>query len=284
MKKIQLSLFFLLGLLLFSSCEREESVGNSEINTKKPDLTNLDKWIRENYTEPYNIEAIYKWNENASAANRYLHPPIIDSVLPALKAVKKIWLDSYSEVGGEDFVKKIAPRELQLIGGINLNPSGTITLGLAEGGKRITFFNTDFLDVKNESNLIRFVSTIQHEYCHILNQTVPFDQAAYQLITPIGYTAQWFNEDISSSRELGFITDYARASVTEDFAEMVNIMLSNNNENYNAIIDAITSTEARANIRKKEALIVEYYKSNFNIDLYELQAVAARNTQDVLNN
>ncbi len=284
MKKIQLGFFFLIGLLLFSSCQREESVENSEINTETPQLTSLDKWIRENYTKPYNIEAIYKWNENSSAANRYLHPPIVDSVLPALKAVKKIWLDSYSEVGGADFIKKIAPRELQLIGGINLNPSGTITLGLAEGGKRITFFNTDFLNVKNKSNLIRFVSTIQHEYCHILNQTVPFDEAAYQLITPVGYTAQWFNEDVSSSRELGFITDYSRASVTEDFAEMVNIMLSNNNEDYNAIIDAISSEEARASIRKKEALIAEYYKSNFNIDLYELQAVAARNTLEVLNN
>ena len=38
-----------------------------------------------------------------------------------------------------------------MVGGINLNQSGTITLGLAEGGKRITFFNTDLVDLKDRS-------------------------------------------------------------------------------------------------------------------------------------
>lgn len=284
LKNIKLGFIFLLASVLFFSCETEDALGSSEVNTDTPGLTALDHWLRDNYTTPYNIEVLYKWNENTVDLDRYLHPPILDSVKPALKAVKEIWLDTYAEVGGADFVKNIAPRQLQLVGGINLNPSGTITLGVAEGGKRITFFNTDFLRTNNKKNLNRFVSTIQHEYCHILNQTKPFDEEAYQKITPSGYTAQWFNEKINNSRELGFITNYARASVIEDFAEMVNIILSNNNTEYNTIIDAIKSDKAKAGIRKKEALVVEYYKKEFNIDLYELQRVAARNTEEVLNN
>ncbi len=322
MKNIKFVLVFLLTSSLLMSCASEDSLGASELELATPELTELDKWIRNSYGAPYNIEVIYKWNENAVDLNRYLHPPIIGGVQPALAAVKKIWIDSYTEVAGADFVKKIAPRQIQLIGGINLNPSGTITLGLAEGGKRITFFNTDFVDLKNKASLVRFVSTMQHEYCHILNQTIPFDEEAYQLITPTGYTAQWFNNSIQEANELGFITDYARASVVEDFAEIVNTMLSNSAADYKTLLDNIEKTivdravatalgsldaaatdetkaaveaatritatpkaeEATGFIRKKEAIVVEYFKSKFGIDFYQLQEVAARNIEEVLNN
>ena len=38
-----------------------------------------------------------------------------------------------------------------LVGGTNLNPSGTRTLGFAEGGKNIVLFETDLVDVKNNA-------------------------------------------------------------------------------------------------------------------------------------
>ena len=180
-------------------------------------------------------------------------------------------------------MKKSQIDEIVLVGGFNINPSGTITLGLAEGGKRITFFNTDFVDLKDKEDLIRFVATIQHEYTHILNQNIPFDREIYEEITPSGYTAQWFNSNDNDSRELGFISAYARSNEDEDFAEMVTALLSNNNTEYNAIIDAITSEQAKTDIRAKEAIIVKYFKTEFNLDIYELQRVAAENVEKVLN-
>lgn len=277
-------LYIICFFLLFSSCEGEhENLGASELDISTPDLTALDHWIRENYVSPYNIEIHYAWDENKVDLNRYLYPPSLDKIKPALDAIKTVWLNTYKEVAGEEFVKRIAPREILLVGGINLNSSGTITLGLAEGGKRITFFNTDLLDTSNRSNLIRFVSTIQHEYCHILNQTVPFIEEELRQITPSGYTAQWFNSSISEARELGYISDYARSNVSEDFAEMVNAMLSYDTVAYNGIIDAISSEEAKSNIRKKEDFVVNYFNKEFDIDLYELQRVAAENIEKVLN-
>lgn len=311
----------LLVLSISISCSSKENLGESDLDTSTPELTDLDIWIRDNYTTDYNIEVLYHWDENVVDRNRYLFPPSIDKVQPALAAVKKIWIDTYTEVGGEDFIKKIAPREVLLVGGINLNPSGTITLGVAEGGKRITFFNTDLVDLTDRASLTRFVSTMQHEYAHILNQTVPFDEEEFQSITPFNYTAQWFNESIEAANELGYITDYARANVGEDFAEMVNTMLSNSADEYNAILEAIRTrvvtrevtaainalpadaadetiaavTEAvtltASNqaqiainaIRAKENLVAEYFLDNFNLDIYELQEVAARNTAEVLN-
>lgn len=283
MKKIKILAIVALLTIVQSCNTKEDLITDSNIDTSTPELNSTDIWLRNNYTTPYNIEVLYNWNESRVDFNRYLYPPTLDKVLPAMEAISTIWLDTYNEVAGNDFVKKIAPREILLVGGINLNSSGTITLGLAEGGKRITFFNTDLVDLSDRESLVRFVSTIQHEYCHIINQTVPFDEEAYKSITPSGYTGQWFNESIAEARELGFISDYARSNETEDFAEMVTAMLSYDNATYNAIIDAISSEQARADIRTKEAIVVNYFKSELNVDLYELQRVAAENVLKVLN-
>ncbi len=270
-------------LILIGSCDEDGSLGESQLNTETPDLSELDEYIRSNYVDTYNIDVLYQWNENVVDYNRFLFPPTEEQVQPVLEVVKKIWLDSYTEIGGEDFVKLVAPRQLLLVGGRNFNRSGTILLGIAEGGKRITLFETDLVDVKDRGNITRFISTIQHEYTHILNQTKPFDEQGFGRITPTEYTAQWFNTSIADARELGFVTDYARNDVVEDFAEMVNIMLVNSNEEYNAIVDAIANPQARVDIRAKEAMVVEYFDTQWGIDFYELQAVTARNTQEVIN-
>lgn len=279
MKKL---LFIFVFLLVIIGCSEEKPLTESNLNTETPALNEVDIYLRENFTTPYNIEVFYDWNPSKVDFNRFLFPPTTEKVVPAMEAIKTIWLDTYREVAGDDFVKLIAPREIVLIGGINLNPSGTITLGLAEGGKRITFFNTDLVDLKDKEELTRFVSTIQHEYTHILNQTVPYDREVYEAITPSGYTAQWFNESIATARELGFITDYARSNEDEDFAEMVTALLSNSSTEYNAIVDGISSNQAKEDIRAKEALVVEYFKTEFNLDIYELQRVAAENVEKVL--
>ncbi|WP_440880495.1 substrate import-associated zinc metallohydrolase lipoprotein [Tenacibaculum sp. C7A-26P2] len=284
MKKIILLIFV---VTLSVSCNTEEKVTISDLDTSTPVLTELDVWLRDNFVVPYNIDVQYEWDDDEVDFNRFLFPPKVERVKQAMEAVKTIWLDSYSQVGGEDFVKIIAPRSIVLVGGFNLNPSGTITLGFAEGGKKIVFFNVDTIDYSdrdsnNLGSIMQFLSTIQHEYVHILNQTIPFDEPTYSQITPGNYTAQWYNETIPGSRELGYITAYARSNPFEDFAEMVNIMLSNDKSSYDAIIEGITSDEAKQNLRIKEAFVVDYYKKEFNIDLYELQAVVAANVDKVI--
>ncbi len=184
---------------------------------------------------------------------------------------------------GPDFVKKIAPREFVLVGGINLNTTGTITLGLAEGGMRITLFNTDYLDKKDRANVKRFIHTIQHEYIHILNQTKPFDETTWAKITPAGYTSNWYATSTTVARTQGFITDYSRSNVTEDFAEMASFMLVNSKAEYAAVLASITDPVSKAAIIAKEALVVKYFKEAFNMDFYKLRDAAEQNTNAVTN-
>lgn len=277
-------LALLSAVVLLGSCAGDEPLKDSQLDLSTPPKTALDNWIDTNYLLPYNINVQYKWNPNAVDNNRFLYPPIQAKVQPVLEIVQKIWLESYKAVAGPNFVKNIAPREFVLVGGVNLNTTGTITLGLAEGGKRITFFETDNVDKKNRANIKRFLRTIQHEYIHILNQTKPFDEKSMATITPTGYSSAWYNTSDAVALEEGFLTAYAKSNINEDFAETAATILVSSKAEYAAILAAIVSPAARASIKSKEAIVVKYYKDAFNIDLYKLRDEAEKNTNDVINN
>lgn len=272
------------GALLLASCAHEDQPKESQLDFSVPQKTELDNWIGTNFLSPYNINVYYEWNQNLVDENRYLYPPQGAKVQPAMEVVKKIWIDSYSTIGGKDFVKKIAPREFVLVGGVNLNTNGTVTLGLAEAGQRVSLFQVDNLNKKSRSSVTQFIHTIQHEYVHILNQTKPFDEQAWAKLTPSGYTTTWYTEAIATSRSLGFITSYARLNIYEDFAETAATILTSSKAEYDAILASITDVNARNNIKAKEALVVKYYKDSFNIDFYALRDEAQKNTDAVINN
>ena len=285
-RRLNYFLSLVIGVVLFAACNssNDRVSEGSSLNTAPKKMNTLDQWIYDNYTQPYNIDVVYRWDNALHDLGRYLYPPTIDSVKPALELIKQVWIDPYNQVGGADFIKNIAPRQLVLVGGKNKNPSGTRTLGLAEAGKRITLFEVDDLNKKSRFALNQFMHTIQHEYGHILNQTNPFDEATYRSITPEGYTAQWFNEKLSVSNGLGFITSYARADVGEDFVEMIAGILTKNKAQWEAGLNNFpkefkrrsrtkvdTIVLGKDKIKRKEQMVANYYKEQFSVDLYVLQ-------------
>ena len=275
--------FLAIAAIAFSGCTHEDQLEGSQLDVANPPQSALDNWIIDNYLKPYNINVQYKWNQNAVDNNRYLYPPQKEKVQPVLEIIQKIWLDSYATIAGPDFVKKIAPREIVMVGGVNLDLTGTVTLGLAEGGQRVTLFETDNVDRKDRENVKQFIHTIQHEYIHILNQHKPYDEKTMAKITPFGYTANWYASSDKEANEEGFITAYAKSNINEDFAEMASMMLTNSKDEYEAILAGIQSETAVAAIRAKEAVIVEYFKKEFNLDFYALRDEAEKNTNAVLN-
>lgn len=278
------TLLFVAGILTFAACANDDQLGESQLDYTQPEKTALDNWIATNYLNPYNINAQYRWNQNTVDNSRFLFPPMVESVQPSLEVVKQIWLDSYTTVGGYDFVKKIAPREIVLVGGVNSNSNGTRTLGIADSGQRITLFEVDYLDTSNRANVTEFIHTIQHEYVHILNQNKPFDEQAWQKISPGDYTGTWHLEVLQNSRNLGFVTNYARNNIIEDFAETASTILTSSKAEYAAILNSITNPIGKAKLQQKEAMVVQYYKDAFNIDFYALRDEAEKNTTIVVNN
>ncbi|HIB8181840.1 TPA: substrate import-associated zinc metallohydrolase lipoprotein [Elizabethkingia anophelis] len=297
LKKASLLLLF----VIISSCRQDnDKLGESVLVDQLPYTPNeTDVWLKENFETPFNITALYRWEPQYVDYNRYLFPPRVTSVQPAMEIVKRMWVDTYSNtnVAGDDFLKKLAPREIILIGGVNKNKEGTITLGLAEGGVRFTLFQTDDLidkitdrnaSLDSKKDVIRqFIHTVQHEYVHILNQNKAYDEKALQAIVKGGglgqYKSDWYSDNDNEAREKGFITAYAQSNIGEDFAEMASFMLQYSRSEYEAIVNNIKEAKAKNLIRAKEQLVVDYYREKFGINFYNLVEESDRNSQIVFN-
>jgi substrate import-associated zinc metallohydrolase lipoprotein len=276
MKKIFYLLIFV--LVLFAGCDEEDDLGPSIIDTSTPKLSELDTWIRENYTTPYNVEIKYKWDDTELENDKILVPPAGDKVKPFLEAMLKVWVKPYETQGGETFIRKYIPKLLVLVGSRNYNDDGTITQGQAESGKKIEIFELNHFDPTNKALIKRQFHVMHHEFGHILHQTIMFP-VEYKSLTPEGYTATWYNFSDSEALEEGFITSYAKSAPEEDFVEMIATMLTNSKEEWDAIIDGVTSDDGRTMLRTKESYIINYFSQAWNIDVLSLQA----SIQDAVN-
>ena len=278
MKKLYIAAVLALSL---AACNNKENLSSeSVLKPRTTAQTALDTYIYNNFQQPYNIIVTYNYIDADFEMGKYLYPPTESKVQPMLEIVKKVWIDSYTQVAGQDFIKSVAPRQISLIGGYNMNSDGTITLGFADSGMKITLFNVDQLDVTKHAATRQYFHTIQHEYCHIINQRKPYSEE-YGKITPSDYTANLYNVRLADANKKGFITPYSMLNDIEDFAEMTSGILSMSKTDWDAKINAIPE-EGRKLIRKKEAFVVAYFKSEWNIDLYRLQEVVENQMLSVL--
>lgn len=253
----------------------------SKLNFAQNDLpapTVLDDWLFENFTAPYNIEVKYRWDASEVDVNKVLVPPIPGKVQSIMSVVKDAWITPYVEEAGGTFLKTFCPKQFVLIGSPNFNPGGTITLGTAEGGRKIVLFVVNDFDDANRSKIKEQMHTVHHEFAHILHQNIVYPNE-FKQITPGAYTADWSNIPISTAQSRGFITSYAMSAPDEDFVEMVATMLTEGQRGFDRIVCAIPSADAQALIRQKQQIVVNYFLDVYKIDFYALQ----QRTQDAID-
>lgn len=254
------------------SCSRSEDLGDSNITIPSSERKDLDKWLFDNFTKPLNIEVKYLWDDSELDLNKKLVPSEKEKVQPFMEVVKRVWIDPYTDptvVPDESFLKSLCPKQIVLVGSLSYNSDGTVTLGTAEGGRKIVLYEVNNFDKMNKEQVIRMLHTMQHEFAHILHQNKMYTPD-FKKITP-NYTTTWSNFSDEESNDAGFITSYARSSADEDFVEMVAALLTMSKSEYNRKIDRIVSAEGRTLIRKKEAIVVAYFRDKYNIDIYKLQ-------------
>ncbi len=271
MKKIYiLSIISLISVLF--SCKKSENLDREIVGLGGDTWEEgvLDKWLFTNFTAPYNINVKYRWDGTEYDLSKTLVPPRVEKVQPLMEVVKSSWIDPYADEAGQDFIKIYAPKNYVLVGSYQYNSGGTVTLGEAGGGIKVTLFNVNNFTKSDRSVSKRVLKTIHHEFTHILNQTISF-QNEFARITPTGYTADWNNTTLANANAAGFITQYAQAAPGEDYAEMVSIMLTEGRSGYEKLIKELTVPAAVASIRKKEDMVVSYFKQAWNIDFYPLQ-------------
>lgn len=261
-----------------ASCKKEELevVTPVDLGGETWQSTAIDQWLIDSLTTPYNIAVKYRWLPGElNHLDKNLTPPDESKIIPAMSAIKRVWIDPYNiETGSDYFIKKYSPKQFILIGSVEYNPNGTVLLGQAEGGNSIAFFdiNQNF-DRNSISSIKRMIQTSHHEFAHILHQNVLFSQDFKGISNRLGltgYTGTWFNVPEQDARENGYITSYSMAKAEEDFVEMIANMLMEGRSRYNEIVSTVNPTAQQA-FRSKEQYVVDYFREVWNIDFYSLQ-------------
>ena len=92
----------------------------------------LDKFLRENYLNVYNLDFRYKMQDVGTDMNYNLVPATYANSVDLAVLTKYLWFDVYGKIVYPDFLKLYGPRIIHLIGSPAYNPtSGTMILGLA---------------------------------------------------------------------------------------------------------------------------------------------------------
>ena len=180
----------------------------------------LDKFLKENYLDKYNLTFLYKMPDVSTNMNYNLVPAQYDKSVDLAVLCKHLWFDVYDKVGGTDFLKEFGPRILLMVGSPAMNSDGTATVGLAEGGIKITLFNlnamnvNDFMSMNND-----YFHTMHHEFTHILHQTKTYP-SEFNTISVGKYDATNWTGRGNEVCSKGFVTNYASSEYREDYAEV----------------------------------------------------------------
>lgn len=282
-------LFFLLCCGALAAC-KDDSLGDVDIPGLGPDTWTpgpIDIWIKDSLTAKYNVSVKYKWDQAELDFSKNLVPPKEEKIIPVLSSIRSVWLDNYVAEAGELFIKKLVPKYFVLVGSASYNQDGTITLGTAEGGRRVVLYVINDFRVKGMAgyqasdsfNVKEMFHTIEHEFGHILHQNVMYP-VDFKRISVGMYTSNWNNVSDYDALNDGFISAYAMSGTDEDFVEMISLMLVEGRAGFNAMLAGITENgpngttpdQARAKLRAKEAIVVAYFKDIWKIDFYSLQA------------
>lgn len=291
-KYIYYALVAVLAVTALSSCKEKALDPDSIITVGSKTQNDFDKWLENNYVNPYNILVKYRYEMNESDYNYYTIPADMDCSIILAHLVKYLCIDSYDEVAGVDFTRQYFPKMFFYIGEWEYRNNGTFILGTAEGGKKILLSGVNYIplvlqggyqghtDVSEALNHF-YIKTIHHEFTHILNQTKDFP-SDFSQVTPTGYvTDSWSTPEYANNFERGFISTYAQHSDREDFAEMMSIYVTNSQETWD---NWMTRAGASASlIRTKLDIVKNYMLNTFGIDLDQLRATVLRRQSEVVS-
>ncbi len=271
--------YWVLGvIILLASCRKDEVLELEQplgLGGDTWKATAIDQWLYDSLTVPYNIAVKYRWDPWELNLDKTLTPPDESRIIPAMSAIKRVWIEPYNQETGSDlFIKRYSPKQFKLVGSVEYNYNGTVLLGQAEGGNNIAFFDINqHFDQDPVSSIRRMIQTTHHEFAHILHQNVLYPPEFKGISSGLGlkgYTATWYNVTEAEALQNGYITPYSMASYDEDFVEMVANMLTEGRQRFEELV-ATTNPTAQSALRSKERMVVDYFKNVWNIDFYSLQ-------------
>lgn len=304
-------LFVAVVSLMMSACSKESLDSTSIFSTASPERNEFETWLLTNYTTPYNIAFNYLYNDNESNQSYNVIPAQKDKSVALAIMIKHIWLGSYEEVAGLDFIKTYSPRVIQLIGS-GAYTENSMVMGTAEGGLKIMLYNVNAIDIDNpyidsdnpyqdKSNPNKdlnyyFFHTMHHEFAHILCQKKSFP-TDFNLISASTYkSTDWINVKDADAPKDGFVSGYASGEANEDFVEIYSIYVTHTASAWAKILhdgtvwtkdstgkEVATDTKGTDAILAKFKIVKDYLKNSWNIDIDQMRTVVLRRASEVKN-
>ena len=150
MKNMRIALLLMAVGLMSVSCEEEKldtSMRIPGLGGEEYIPNEIDEWLYDNFTAPYNIEVIYRWDASQVQSSwlRPIVPVEEDSVVTFMTAIRDVWFEPYERAVGDVFLKKMTPKQV-VLGGSGEYQFGAIKLGQAEGGLKILLLNVNNFD------------------------------------------------------------------------------------------------------------------------------------------
>lgn len=291
-KKIfKILLISIVSITLFS-CNKEDEFGDSIFDTTDTLDVNsasyqFDLWLRTSYLIPYNLDFRFKMQDVGSDQDYNLVPTSLTKAEQMAKLIKYLWFDVYGKIVSPEFLKENGPRIIHLIGSPAYNPvSGTIVLGTAEGGIKVTLYRCNDLDPTNVDQLNeKYFKIMHHEFAHILHQKrnypVEFGLISKGNYNPLG----WQDKTDSEAATLGFVSPYGGSQKKEDFVEIIANYLIKSDTQWNDILKLASKPginiygktlpddriDGDTVILQKLALATKWLKDAWNIDIVALR-------------
>ena len=272
--KIYLIISLLLGITLYS-CKEDDLSSDSVIKDNIVPKTEFDYWLLDNYTYPYNIMFKYKMEDIETSKGYELSPAIEENCIAMAKLLKYVWLEAYVEVQGIDFVRAYTPKVVHLIGSGGYNSTGSVTVGSADNGMKMTLYNINNLSPDNMSSIgmtQRHIRTIYHEFSHILHQNKNYPIEFGQITNDEYINDDWNKESDATAYVKGFVSSYSRKETNEDFVEIIAHFVVYGQDNWDRIL-AAAGTDGANKINQKFEIVQDYLRNSWDLDIYELRRV-----------
>ena len=281
MKKYLYILGIAASLLNFTSCS-EDDLDPKSIFEDQPtsEQNDFDKWILANYTMPYNIALKYHMEDIESNHDYTLAPADYDKSVKLAHIVKYAWLETYDEVAGIDFTRQYVPKVLHLVGSAAYEDNGTMVLGTAEGGLKVTLYLVNNLKIDADFLNEYYFKTMHHEFAHILHQTKNYDPE-FDRISEGSYTGgDWYNVANTTALREGFVDGYASSEPREDFAETLAVYITNTADFWKSQLDKAGETGGPI-IQEKMEYIRIYMADTWGIDVDKLREIIQRRSKEL---
>lgn len=274
----------ILGLAVglgLGSCSEDAPSDPTNFPTTPVERNAFDQWLLKNFTYPYNVSFLYKMKDIESDMTKNLVPADSAKSTKLAIIIKYLWFDAYAEAIGPDFIKENVPRVIHLIGSPAFNSNGTIVLGTAEGGQKVTLYTVNSLtdeNLKDYSYLNDYYfHTMHHEFTHILNQKVAYNKN-FDKVTASGYVSgDWTNGEDVDAQKKGFVTAYAMEEGKEDFAEMLSTYVTSTPTQWEKILSTAGANKvdetltARQALEQKLAFVRDYMSKSWGLDIDKLR-------------